>query len=256
MHRVDKIEVFGRNLRTDDKLEELGKSSYEVLREMVRRGDDKEKILGFIDYIQDESKWLHDLYCDWCYADMDYVAKTFGEEELPKMLRHVREILMKASYRSQGKIELMDNIRLFAEAMRVHRSGVGERGNIKIWEEEDRYVMEFDPCGSGGRQRRVGEIDGILPRTGEPFNMGCTSKAYDWSWQKKGVPYYCLHCCIWHEVMMIEQAGFPARITDYQDDPNQPCRWYFYKDPKNVPEEYYIRVGLKKHNKLKKQQVD
>lgn len=252
MHKVEMVEAFGRVLRCDDTLEELGKSSFDILREMIERGD-KEEALKILEYVRHEGKWLHDLYSDWAYVDLDYIAKNYGEEELPKFLRYARETLQKTAYKGQGvSITQMDIIQLFAEGMRSHRCGPGETGNIKIWEEEDRYVMEFDPCGSGGRQRRVGELDQIPPRTGEPFNLGCTQKAYPWSWGKKGVPYYCLHCCVWHEQMMIEATGAPVKITDYQDDPGVPCRWYFYKDAKLIPEHFYTRIGMKKPEKFKK----
>ena len=245
MHKVKFVEAFGRKLRVDDTLEELGKSSFDVLRDMIRAGKNEEA-LEFVDYVQHEGKWLHDLYVDWAYADMDYIAKKYGEEALPEMLRYARKLLIKSAYKGQGTVTPKENLALFAEGMRSHRCGPGESGNIKIWEEDDRYVMEFDPCGSGGRQRRTGELDGIPPRTGEPFNLGVTEKAYDWAWGKKNVPYYCLHCSIWHELMMMETLGFPAKITDYQDDPQAPCRFYFYKDVKKIPAEYYTRLGMEK----------
>jgi len=250
-HKVEFVEAFGRKLRTDDTLEELGRSSYDVLRDLIREGKNDEA-LEFVDYVQHEFKWLHDLYCDWAWADLDYAAKAHGEEDVEKMLRHAREVLMKTAYKGQGKVTLLDNIRLFAEGMRAHRCGPGESGNIKIWEEEKRYVMEFDPCGSGGRQRRTGELDELPPRDGEPFNLGKTKKAVPMAWQKKDVPYYCLHCSVWHEMMMIEKIGFPVKITDYQDDPGVPCRWFFYKNPKDIPEEYFTRLGKQKSDELKK----
>lgn len=245
MHKVEYVPALGRKIRTDDTVEELGRSSYDVLRDLIREGKTREA-LDFVDYVQHEFKWLHDLYNDWTYADLDYVAKTYGEEEIPKMLRHAREVLMKSAYRGQGEITALDNLRVFAEGLRAHRCGPGETGNIRIWEEQDRFVIELDPCGAGGRQRRVGQLDGIPPRTGEPFNLGTTQKPYPWSFGKKNVPYYCVHCCFWHEVMMIERFGFPSKIVDYQDDPQAPCRWYFYKKPELVPEEFYTRLGMKK----------
>jgi hypothetical protein len=250
MHKVEFVKAFGRKLRKDDTLEELGRSSFDVLRDLIREGK-TEEALEFVDYVQHEGKWLHDLYADWAYIDLDYIAKTYGEEEIPKMLRYAREQLMKTAYKGQGEVTIMDNIALFAEGMRAHRCGPGESGNIKIWEEEDRYVMEFDPCGSGGRQRRSGELDQIPPRMGEPFNWGVTQKPWDWAWKKEGVPYYCLHCSVWHEVMMIERLGFAAKITEYNDDHNAPCKWFFYKDPKKIPEEYYTRLGMEKPDKFK-----
>jgi len=245
MHKLQYVESLGRKIRTDDKIEELGESSFDVLRELIRGGR-KDVALEFIDYLQNEFKWVHDLYNDWVYADLDYVAKTYGEEEIPKLLRHVREVLMKSSYRGQGEITVLDNLRLFAEALRAHRCGPRESGSLKIWEEKNRYVIELHPCGAGGRQRQVGQLDGIPPRTGEPFNLGVTQKPYPWSFGKKGVPYYCVHCCFWHEYMMIEKFGFPSKIVDYQDDPEAPCRWYFYKNPAEIPENYYKRLGMQK----------
>jgi hypothetical protein len=131
----------------------------------------------------------------------------------------------------------------YAEFARFHRSGPGEVGNVEIAEEEDRYVFSTDPCGSGGRMRRVGEIDGSPPRTNQPYNLGVTTKAYPWSWGKAGVPYYCVHCCVWSEIITIENKGYSIRITEYNEDPQGPCKRYFYKKPELIPEEYFTRVG-------------
>jgi hypothetical protein len=246
MLKIEKVEsLAGRILRCDEPIEELGRSSYDVLRDMIRGGKTDEA-LKLLDYVQHEFKWLHDIYTDWTYADLDYIAKTYGEEELPKFLRYAKSKLDLVAYKGYGKITQLDLIRYFAEGMRAHRCGPGETGSFVLREEKDRYVMEFDPCGSGGRMRRTGELDDLPPRTGEPFHYGVTSKPYAWSWNKKGVPYYCLHCCVWHEQMAIEKSGAPIKITDYQDDPEAPCRWLFYKPPEDIPEEYYVRIGMKK----------
>ena len=246
MLKIRKLQSLGgRYMRCDDPIEELGKSGHDILKDLIRKGD-KENALKLVDYLQGEFKWAHDLYCDWAYVDLDYIAKNYGEEELPKFFRHAKSKLDLSTYKNYGKIPQLDLVRMLAEALRAHRSGPKERGNFRVFEEKDRYVMEFDPCGSGGRMRRNGELDDLPPRTGEPFNLGCTSKAYDWSWSKRGVPYYCLHCCIWHEQMPIEKNGIPAMITNYQDDPNAPCGKFFYKKPEDIPEEYYTRIGKKK----------
>ena len=61
------------------------------------------------------------------------------------------------------------------------------------------------------------------------------------------MPYYCIHCCLWREVMDIEKFGYPTRITDCPvEDFTQPCRMYFYKDPDLIPEKYFERVGARK----------
>ena len=249
MLKIEKVEKLGgRILRCDEPSEELGISSYTLLRDLITKGD-KEGALKLLDYVQHEFKWLHDLYSDWAYIDLDYVAKNYGEEEIPKFLRHVKSKLDLIAYKGYGQILPVDVLRMFAEGMRAHRCGPGEIGTHTIREEKDRYVMLFDPCGSGGRMRRTGQLDGIPPRTGEPFNMGVTQKAYPWSWGKKGVPYYCIHCSVWHEIMPIEKTGVPVKITDYNEDPQAPCAWYIYKDPEAIPEQFYTRIGFRKPRK-------
>lgn len=244
--KIEKVSALNnRTLRTDEKLEDLGRSSYEILKEFIEAGDKKEA-LKLLDYVQHEFKWLHDLYVDWAYSDLDYIANTYGEEELEKFLRYAKNKLDMVAYKGYGKITTMNLLQMFSEGMRAHRCGPGEKGNFKILEEEDRYVMEFDPCGSGGRLRRHDELADLPPRTGEPFNLGVTKKGYDWSWGRKGVPYYCLHCCVWHEQMAIDKTGAPVKITEMPDDPSKPCRWLFYKRPEDIPEEYYTRIGRKK----------
>ena len=92
-----------------------------------------------------------------------------------------------------------------------------------------------------------GPLDGSGSRVGSPYNFGKTSKPYPWSWGKANVPYYCTHCCLWHEVMSTEVRGYPLRITESPlDDYQQPCRSYFYKDPESIPQKYFERIGFKK----------
>lgn len=242
-------EPFGRLMRMDEPVEELGISTYDRLRDAVKSGD-KETALKLIDYVQIEGKGLHDVYCDWTYALLTWIAANYGEEKLPEVLRYCKKKTSVAFYGQLKNLKTVKQlVQWFAEQMRAHRSGPGETGEIKVWEEEDKYVISCDPCGSGGRMRRTGELDKTPPRTGPPFHLGKTKKAYPWSWNMEGVPYYCLHCSVWHEMMAIEATGAPTKITEYDPDASTPCKSYFYKKPELVPEKYYKRVGLEKPGK-------
>lgn len=234
-------ELLGRMIRKDP-WPQLGDSSWSKLKEAID-ANDREIALKLVDYIMIEGKSLHDGFCDWAYADLDYVAKKFGEEEVPLMLRHAYGILTKSVYKFTPGTTLEDLILRSAEMNRSHRAGPRETGHLDISEEEDRYIISLNPCGSGGRMRRTGEMDGIPPRSGPPFNLGTTSKPYPWSWNKAGVPYYCVHCCVWNEQLSIEAVGYPIRVTGYCDDPEKPCAFIYYKDPDLIPEHYFTRVG-------------
>jgi len=229
----------------NESMAELGVSSWIRIKEAIQEKR-VEDAFDLVDYLLPEGKRPHDLMCDWIYTTLDFISKKMGEEALYDALRYAGEVIRRPYIHHIEKLSVEKRIYLQAEGMRAHRSGPGELGNIEITEERDRYVLSFDPCGSGGRMRRTGQLDKLPPRTDPPFNLGSTSKPYPWSWGKTGVPYYCLHCCIWSEILPIEWIGYPIRITEYSDDPEKPCRFLFYKDPALIPEYYFDRIGQNK----------
>lgn len=240
------IQSLKRKVRTDGwDWQELGRSTWTKINERIRTGA-LEEAIELVDYLLPEGKRVHDLYCDWTYGMLTYVAEKYGEEEVYRIQRATADCVIGGAYQLIQSLSTAEYVALLAETMRSHRCGPGERGDLRIWEEEDRFVMSFNPCGSGGRMRRTGEIDGTPPRTAPPYNFGSTKKAYPWSWSETGVPYYCTHCCIMWEIIPIERLGYPLRINDYPDHPEQDCRWLIYKKRELIPEAYFMRVGHKK----------
>lgn len=237
--------IPGRPVRMEDDLEELGEHTLGKLKQAITQGN-RELALALADYLFLEGKAVHDGAFDWVFADLDWIARNYGEEEIPKVLRYTRHILYGGQLPVPRGPTGLDFVKGQAHYMRSHRSGPNEMGDIKIWEEKDRWVMVFDPCGSGGRMAR-GPEDGSGSRLKPPFNLGKTTKPYPWSWGKVGVPYYCLHCCVFNEIMAIEQNGYPSKITECPaEDFTKPCCFYMYKDPTLIPERYFNRVGFKK----------
>jgi hypothetical protein len=89
---------------------------------------------------------------------------------------------------------------------------------------------------------------GSPPRAEPPFNFAVTKEAHDWSWGKKGVCLYCVHCCQLQERVPIQKLGYPVRVVDPPTWPADRetglCTWYVYKDPSLVPDEAFRRVGF------------
>ncbi len=57
---------------------------------------------------------------------------------------------------------------------------------------------------------------------------------------------YCAHCIVLKEIMPIDAFGYPVRAIDpprYPANADAKCSWTMFKDPAQVPEEYYTRVG-------------
>lgn len=234
-------EILGRMIRLDP-VGELGVSTLARIKEAIEASR-REEALALVDYLQPEGKRLHDILCDWSYGLLNYLAGTYGEEEVYRAQRSTAFLVKGAFGAHAARMSLHEYLAYQSESMRSHRCGPGEMGDFQIREEEDRYVMSFDPCGSGGRMRRGSDLDLTPPRTGPPYSLGRTKKPYPWSWGKAGVPYYCTHCCIMSEIIPIENQGYPLRVCDYSDNPQDPCVWLFYKDPHSIPEKYFTRVG-------------
>ena len=201
------------------------------------------------------SLWLetHDRGCDLVYGMLDLVVRHLGErrigplwDELMAPMYETYDVYDTATHpwpRSMHRLIL-----IAALSLRGHLSGPGRMGAIEITEEADRWVLSFDPCGSGGRTYRDDDPRG--PRMQPPYGFAVTTEAHDWSWGKTGVCVYCVHCCQLNQRMPIRRFGYPTRVIDPPTWPEARaggvCRWSIYKDPALVPDEAYTSVGYEK----------
>lgn len=239
MVRFEKSKSLGRKIRADD-WKDLGKSSWTQALDMVRAGNVKEG-LELAQYARDEMDYLRYQEARLLNMFINHIADTWGEEQVPKAWRAVgaRRAKTPTSLVKNVASYVEDAVRLTAEFQRGHNCGPARPGDLTgpgdltIIEEPDRFKVIVDPCGSGGRMRRT-----------EPF--GVTKKAYPWSWSLEGVPYYCVHCSMWYEIMFIEELGFPLKVHENVNKLNEPCIQIYYKRPELVPEQYFTRVGMKK----------
>jgi len=202
----------------------------------------------------------HDRDVDHTYALMSLIKEELGEDAIRDMYDRVLLPLFAWRYEKfdidkHPWDESLETLMLVAaEAMRGHLVGPERTGDFELIEEEDRFVLRFDPCGSGGRTIRGDSIEATPARMEPPYGWKVTEEPHTWNHNTPGVCLYCTHCIILMEEMPIDRFGYPVRIIDppvYPDasgDPNKPqkCQWIMYKDPTQTPEEYYTRVGRKK----------
>lgn len=65
--------VLGRKIRKDP-WPELGISTWNKLKEALEK-EDYDSALELAKYLGPEYKGMHDLFCDWMYADFDFVLQ-------------------------------------------------------------------------------------------------------------------------------------------------------------------------------------
>jgi hypothetical protein len=229
--------LIQRDLRQDEPTE-VGTSSLRLVYQAMDRGDlDEAKRIA--EYARLEWQIVHDMYVNWSWSFFTYIADTYGEADLEKAMRSVLGSYYRARYDKVMASDVKTQLQLTVEGLRGHLMGPGRQGDIEIIDEPQRYVLKLTPCGSGGVARERVE-GGQEPR---PDLFGYSKEAHAWTWGKKKVCYYCAHCSMVNEIMAIENYGHPMRVTEYPEDTPGPCTWYIYKDPKDIPAEYYERVG-------------
>lgn len=207
--------------------------------------------------LSEEWRKLHDRYADLMAGWLAYVARRFGEARLEDCYRAVLEPYIQERYmpfdvrQHTYESTLERNLYTVFEAMRAHLVGPARDGHMDYEEHDDRYVVSFDPCGSGGRQLRGDAIEGTGSRVLEPYEFGVTQEKHDWAWNTEGICYYCAHCCFTLEKLPIERWGSPVRVVDPPvwggsadaDSTTRKCRWTIYKSLEAIPESAYARIG-------------
>jgi hypothetical protein len=199
-----------------------------------------------LDRLRERHRATIDAYSDWAWGVLSVLQEELGEGRMGAVLRETQQGWHSERYAALGRMEPREIFELAMETMRALLGGPARDGGIQVEEDDEKWVMSFDPCGTGGRMRRGDRRDGRAPRTEAPFSFAEVEGAYDWTWQREGVCLYCAHCAMVNEIAPIEMFGFPMRVTDYPDEPGAPCTWTVYKAPELVPDWAFERVGKRR----------
>src|SRR3972149_4340190 len=231
--------LVNRDLRHDEP-DQVGVSTLQQAYRAMERGDMAEA-KRITEYARLEWQVVHDMYVNWSWSFFTYIADNFGEEALEKAYRSILGSYYRHRYDKVMASDVKTQLQLTVEGLRGHLMGKDRQGEISITEEEDRYVLKLDPCGSGGVARQRVESGK------EPFpeHFGFSKKAHDWTWGKKNVCYYCGHCTFVNEILAIEQYGHPMRITEYPADLNDTLMCNVYVELRKQLPYNFAWVGKK-----------
>lgn len=223
---------------------QLGLAPRDRCLEALKNGE-KEAAIQWLDRLRLEFKNPHEILVAWVQDLLSYCAATWGEESVLDTILHTHQSIWGDRYAAWDLMTPWEKVALTVEGMRGgHFSGARRRGDVSVREEADRFVIAFDPCGSGGVLRRGDPETG---RGSYPITEhGTNQTPHLWTWQKTGVHWYCSHCAIAMEWLPGRKRGHPLRPLDHTLDHNAPCVWYVYKDEKQTRDYHYPRTGLVK----------
>jgi len=249
----------GTPLERESRWDELGLRAGRLANGIRSYDLPVEAALAELDGVREDWRRLHDRAADLMAGILAFVVKRFGEARLEDCYRAIMEPYLQERYmpfdvRQSPYEETLDrNLYISLEAMRGHLVGPGRRGDIELVEEEDRWVIRFDPCGSGGRILRGDPEEGTGSRVLAPYEFGVIEEPRPWTWGETGVCHYCAHCNFALSTIPAERWGHPVRTVDPPlwrgpDDPatNRKCQWSVWKSLEAIPEREYERIGRTK----------
>ncbi len=246
--------------------DELGRrwtNTVPLLKKAIDAGN-KEEALKLIDELDAERR-IHRYPLTWNWVWLDIIAERYGYNELYHALRSLYSRMEPPLAPDEPK-PAKDSIPSAEERARKaalwgrgDRSGPDE-SSVRIIDEPDRIVMELNPCGSVGQGlMRIDKVDYVTaavakelkvtglergPLTEPPFNFKVTTEPHPVAWGKVGVPHLCTRCCVHFEMAAIARNGYLTTVVERPANATDPnCRWFFYKNLDNIPEEYYTRIG-------------
>ena len=171
---------------------------------------------------------IHDQFIDIMAGFHAYVGKVFGDQRLEGLFRHVGE-RQRQGFEKWESLLAEDFVRASAQLLKSHM------GNVTVTEDDEKFTITQDPCGSGGRLMREGAYDGPegLYRIATPPAM---------TFGKADFPSYCAHCAVWNNIQCIEWFGHPQWSIDHPASPAERCRIHIYKSPNKIAARYYEQV--------------
>jgi hypothetical protein len=164
-------------------------------RDAIARGD-KEAALRAVDEILAEEKPIHDLYGDMAASLVTFIASKLGEGAVEEAWRHVAEDVwtpLLLRFKETGDVNAFASA--FAMFLKSHRYG------FEVWEDDEKWVFVVTWCTSGERMLVEGKVEGAGGDPGGHGRFGVTKRAYPWSFDHEGLPYYDVHAAVWMRLL-------------------------------------------------------
>ena len=222
-------------LFTDDELEEFSKGHIELALEALENGD-IEKAKFWCKRNEETKHWIHDHYVYWVTALLSHIQKKYGEDDAVEALSKTYFLPMMEFERQRKKLGMKAYMEMWVDGILRHH---GMIPGLKIEEDDEKFVVTFGRCGSGGFLIDKGMYDG-------PFGFTRLKQARPETWGQENVPVYCAHCTqveIWSNLLSGDKTQNIV-IAKRKIKPGEPCVLHFYKDAKYVPDKYVERIGL------------
>ena len=185
--------------------------------EAVKAGKTKEA-LGYLNDVYEQFHRLHDLYCNHISMLQGTLAEIQGDDWFETFDRSSVFEAFRPRFEGWKDMSVEERVEAVCNSHRAHYS------EFHVEEDEEKFVVVITGCNAGGRIIR----DGIAKR-----QNAVTKKAYPWSFNRVGFPYYCAHAYffteLWKEIGIAAQLQWGCQYDGQGNKIDEPCKYLIYK---------------------------
>ena len=161
----------------------------------------------------------HDRWLDAVCALLSHVYRTHGLPTLRESMEYVGDQTLLAWMPDDIGRDPVARVRTWAAMLQ------GNFASLTVTEDDDRFVIVQDPCGSCGRQLLAGRHPG-------PFDHATVTEVDAITFERGDVPVYRTHVAVMHFLVPEARLGVPWPVVACpRGTTAAPCRLHLYKDP-------------------------
>lgn len=213
----------------EKQIHQVWENLYERIVAALDAGERKE-VLSLSRKLHEHACQVHDFMMTYSSGLLSHVYRCYGQVVLEDVLAKVMD---PDAMQLDSDMPFREKVVSIVNYMRAHLKP------FKLVEDDEKVTFFADPCSSGGRLVLNGfyhnDSNGELVNDRQPITYG-----------REELPVYCCHESAM-EIAMIKRDGVPLFIVDPAKDIGRvPCHVHIYKRPRDIPEHFYRRLGLKK----------
>ncbi len=178
--------------------------------------------------------WLRnkDYSINWITSLLSFIGRRLGDDAVEEALRDFGDRYLRDRRASTMRVPAEERLQGLVRAMKANGA------DVVVEEDDEKYVASFR-CGSGGKL--IDDRSYVPPRAYLRLE-GPTPMTFG----RPSLPVYCAHCSVNNEMEPMEQTGVPITVEFPPEEPGERCVHHLYKNPADIPEQIYSRVGKQK----------
>jgi len=176
-------------------------------------------LLARFDAIEHRSRAAQDTLRDWLSALLSRIYRQGGVDTLEQALRYTAERTLFGWMPTDMARAPEKRLPSWVRMLQGHFS------ELRIEEDDEKFTIVQDPCGTCTRQIQSG-------RYGPPLDLAIIEERHAATWFRGDTPVYRAHVPLWHVTLAQELVGVPWPVNQCPAGLGTgPCAVLLYKDP-------------------------